>query len=184
MFDANGKVVKENELPNQQTVYSLTILERKKSDTPAGKYKRVYEKATKSEDGKSKARSYQGRTIVFERKDSEYWVGVVGKPPLDNKDLNELIEKANEDSPSAIEGDKAITPTKPVAVGDHWTIDPKAIGSLLKNFSLDPKESRAEAKLIKVYTKGKIQFGVLEVNIKLAVKGIDGGPRFDPSAIM
>src|SRR5438093_10529147 len=53
-FSADGKLLKEVKPKSKETVYTLTILERQKSDARAGKYKRVYEKATEAEEGKSR----------------------------------------------------------------------------------------------------------------------------------
>jgi hypothetical protein len=179
IFDADGKLLNEAPAKGLERAYALTVLTRK-GNAPPEKYKRVYTKATETQGGKARALSYQGRTVVFEKKGGTFRVGVVGAPPLDEKDLDKLIEKANDDTDGL--QDRLITPTKAVAVGDRWAIDPKAFEALLKGAEVDLKASRAEGKLVKAYTKGKSQFGVIEVNLKLAVKRLDKDVPFDPPA--
>jgi hypothetical protein len=136
-FDPDGKLVNEVKPKIREKVYSITVLARKKSDAPAEKFTRVYEKATETENGKSKTLSYQGRTVVFELKEGKYWVGVVGKPPLDEKDLDEFIEKANHYPSGDADFDKAMMPAKPVTVGDRWTADPKPFEDVLRDIGPD-----------------------------------------------
>jgi hypothetical protein len=181
-LNADGKLLFEEKAKSRETVYALTVLKRKKDAVDPDRYKRVYEKATETQADKTRTFSYQGRTVVFERKGSEYRVGVVGKPPLDDKDLDKFIEKANDDTPSSAAVDRAIVPTRAVAVGDRWKIDPKMLGGLPKDARLDLKASSAEGKLVKVYPKGKSQFGVIEVNFKQAVQGFGQEMKFDPPA--
>jgi hypothetical protein len=182
-MDASGKLLNEIKPKTKEAVYTQTILERKKGNEPTHKFKRVYEKATEAEEGKTKTFSYQGRTVVFERKDGKYWVGVAGKQPVEAKDLDTLIEKANDEPGRGAERDKAITPAKAVAVGDSWSVDPKVVGGVPKDAELDPKASNAEAKLVRVYMKGKSQFGVIEIKTKLAVKAIGKDFLFSTPAV-
>jgi hypothetical protein len=184
LLDPKGKLHKKEIADGWESVYALTILQRKKSDGPAEKYKRVYEKATEMEEGKTRTLSYQGRTVVFERQGGVCRVGVAGKPPLKEQDLDRLIRRANANLSRAIDEDRAMTPTRAVAVGDRWTIEPKAIQSLSKGGELDLKASRAEARLVKVYKKGKGLFGVIEIDVKLVLKGIPPEIKFDPPCVM
>jgi hypothetical protein len=182
-LDQGDKPVNEIKPKTRELAYTQTILEREAGDAPAKKYKRSYEKATETEGGKTQKKSYQGRTLVFERKEGEIRAGVVGTPPLEDEDLDELIDKLNDRSSNPAEEDKALIPAKAVGVGERWAIDPKVIGSFLKDCDLDPKASRAEAKLLKVYTKNGSQFGVIEIDMKLAVRGMLKRIKFDPPAL-
>jgi len=55
-----------------------------------GRNIRAFEKATETKGGKTRTFSNQGRTVVFELKKDKYWVGVVGKPDLDQEDLEKF----------------------------------------------------------------------------------------------
>jgi hypothetical protein len=182
--DPDGKLLNEVKPKSREEVYTQTTLQRTKSDAAAEKFKRAYEKAVGTEDGKTFKRSYQGRTVVYERRQGKYWIGVVGKPPLEKKDLDHLFEELSGSGPSSAEGDKAITPDKPVAVGDRWPVNPKILGSIFKGSVLDAEATQGEASLIKVYTKGKSQFGVIEVNVKFTMKGFGPALRLDPPIIL
>jgi hypothetical protein len=182
-IDAKGKAQEEVAANSSETVYALTVLARKKGAEPPEKYTRAYVKATETDGGKTRAFSYQGRTVVFEKKDGKYRVGVVGKQPLDEEDLERLIEKANDGPDKEVVFDRAITPDRAVAVGDRWPVDPVALTSRM-GLVLDRKASRADAKLVKAYRKGKSQFGVIQVEVKLAVKEVAREARFDPPAVM
>jgi hypothetical protein len=176
VFDAADNLLKEDRPGPMEKAYTLTILERG-AGSEMQKYLRAYDKATETKGDKTKVFSYQGRTVVFERKKDKYWVGVVGQPPLDPADLEKLIQKANDRGPDM---DKVMAPPAPVAVGDSWKPDLKLWAEQSKQFDFELKDSKAEVKLLKVYTKGKSRFGILEFSMNLAVKGFGPGmPPFD-----
>ena len=113
----------------QETEYSLTVHRREKTDET---FTRTYRTATRSEDGETKIHSYQKRTIVFVRKDGVTRVGAVGSPPLDDEDLNTLIDKPNAKSPSKEEWGRAVSPTGTVALNASWDVDPIIAGMVPK----------------------------------------------------
>ncbi len=180
----DGKLVKEELPKGHERAYALTVLVGKKGDAPPEKFKRVYTKATETQGGKTRALSYQGRTVVFEKKDgipSGFGVDVVGAPRLDDRDMSKLSYNANNDTKGL--QDRAIIPAKAVAVGESWAIDLKAVKASFGGPGLNLKASRAGAKLVKAYKKGKSQFGVIEVELKLVVGNLGGSIQFDPPAI-
>lgn len=185
LVSPDGKILNEVK-PNKgrELAYSLTILSKGKGTGPAQQFKRVYDTATETEEGKRKTLSYQRRIIVFDWSEGTYRIGVVGKPPLDGKDLDDVLKKANDNATAQVDGDRAITPAKQVALNQTWTVDPMAIQGLMKEIELDPKKSRAQAKLVKVYSKGKSQFGVIEVDFQLAVKALPPIIKFNSPATM
>jgi hypothetical protein len=93
-FDPDGKLLFEQKKEGHETFYRVTILERDKDGKPT-KFVRVYDKASEKEDGKTKTFSYQGRTVLFEKKDGKFRVGVAGDPPLDAKDVEKLLKDVN-----------------------------------------------------------------------------------------
>ena len=169
-FDAAGKL---NEYPStsDDKVYTETVLEQGPKEGSAAKFTRTFEKATETKGDKSRPFSYQGRTVVFERKKNKWWVGVVGKPNLDPEDLASFLERENTEQPSMR---ALVTPTGPVAVGDRWNISLKLLAAHFTSVEFNPKESKAECRLVKVYEKDKSRFGVLEVTMHLAIKGLAG----------
>lgn len=166
--DADGNVLakKDKDTNASDEVYTETVLE--KGDDRSRKFKRVYQKATRTADGRTTARSYEGRTVVFELKGDKYAVTVEGDKPLDKADLAELTRKANEDSQAQ---EQVFLPKKAVKVGDSWKIDYKELARAYgTQGNLDPENTSGGAKLVKVYEKDGKQFGVIELKLKL-------GPR-------
>jgi len=165
--DADGNVIKdEKHTETTFEEYTETVL-AKGAKFPT-KYKRTYEKATRTRDGKATTRSYEGRTLLFEKKDDKFIVIAEGDKPLDKNDLEELTKKANEREEDK---DDLLLPKKPVAVGDTWKIDTKdLIRSFGKETNLDPDTTSAEAKLVKAYRKDGSQFGEIVMTMKLGFK--------------
>ena len=175
--DAAGKLLDEEKLSEtSEEVHTETVLE--KGDKQPRKFKVNYEKASLTKGGMAVARSYQGRTILFELKDGKYQATAEGQPALLAKDLEELAKKATDHLKSPDE--ELFMPGKPVNVGDSWTIDSKVLAALdfTKEAELDTAKSKAEAKLVKAYIKNGKQFGVIAVDMKLLLKAV--GPfKFD-----
>jgi hypothetical protein len=185
-FDANNKLIFERKPEGDVIAYRVTVLDRD-TDGRATRYIRVYEKATETADGKATTLSYQGRTVLFEKVDGKFRIGVVGEPPLIAKDSDKLYEKANKKS----RGDallRHLSPGKSVKVGDSWTIPIKPLAeSMIEDSTIDLEKSSATAKLVNVYKMGKSQFGTFDVSIKFTIKAEkDDGETvtFDPPGLM
>jgi hypothetical protein len=182
--DADGKVLMENKIDTViEKEYTEKVLVQEKDDKRPKKYTQTYKKAVVTNEGKKKELSYQGRTIIYEIKDGKYEVTAEGDPALDKEDLNALKKEANNED--AKELDEALIPKKAVKVGESWTLDQK---KLLKAFGagsdVDASKSKAEATLTKAYKKNGKQYGIIDLNLKLAVKSMQGGLKFDPPAMM
>lgn len=174
--DAAGKVLKEDKNQEvKETTYTVTTLE--KGDKRPAKFKRVYETATVKQGNQSKTKSYSGKTVVFELKDGKYDIAIEGGGALDAKDLKDLGEEVNKP-----EMEEAFLPKKPVKVGESWDMDAKLVGEAMGSMELDLEKTKATAKLAKVYSKDGKQFGVIDLNLKLAVKGMNE-LKFDPPAV-
>lgn len=136
----------------------------------ATKFLRSYKKASYSKDGKNLTRSYGGRTLLFEKKDGQYRIGVVGKADLAADDISNLADVVNQ------KGDwdaivAWLAPGRPVKVGEEWKLDPKTVLADVTDYKLDPAKSTITAKLTKVLQKEKSQFGIIEVEAKIAAIG-------------
>jgi hypothetical protein len=168
-FDTEGKLLLEQKKEGNESTYRVTILGRDK-DGKATKKVRVYEKATEKEDGKSKTFSYQGRTLVIEKVDGKDRIGVVGEPPLDPKDVEKLYKDLDKKSETKAILDN-LSPGKPVKVGDSWPVPVKPISEALDDMPVDLAKSSVAAKLVKVYSKGKSQYGTFELTMKFVLSG-------------
>jgi len=169
ILDVDGKASDLGKSKLEDLVFTETILDRDDTKKKVTKFVRVYEKAKITEAGKTRPLSYEGRTLVFERsKDGVFFIGVVGKPLADRSDLNELIVEENQVEVDQDTREKALFPSKPVAVGETWKLDLKLIAEQMK-LDCDIKASQGEGKLVKVEMRGNSLIGVLEFTLKLAV---------------
>jgi len=159
-------------------VYTETVLEN--GDKVPNKYKRTYEKATRKVDSKTEARSYEGRTLVFEKKDGKYTVTPEGDKPVSKEDLAGLTRKANANSGAQ---DEVFLPSKPVKVGDSWKIEGKKIVEAFSG-DWDAEKSGGEAKLTKVYQKDGHQFGTIVLMVKMEPGKLPKGVTFEKPPVM
>jgi hypothetical protein len=184
-FQPPGKLLFEQKKEGSETSYRDTVLERDK-DGKATRFVRVYDKASEQEDGKMKTFSYQGRTVLFEKKDGKFRLGVAGEPPLDAKDVEKLLKDVNKkgDANALL---RHLPPKKSVKVGDSWSVPPLPVAESMDDMPIDPEKSSITAKLVKVYTKGKSQFATFEIALKMALtsKTEDGTEMtFDPGSTL
>ena len=157
----------------------MTVLA--KGDKHPAKYKQIYEKASQTAAGKKTPQPYEGRTLVFELKDSKYQVTAEGKPDLPAPMLDMLAQKASAELNKPTEAE-TFQPKNPVKVGDSWTLYSKTLAASFGDIGdVDPANAKGQAKLTKVYQKDGKQFGVIDISIKFPVKS--AGPlKFDPPA--
>jgi hypothetical protein len=168
LTDGEGNVLEAAKKTTEAVaeVYTETVLEM--GDKAAKKYKRTYEKATRTRDGKAEARSYEGRTLLFEEKDGKYTVTAEGGKPISKEDLDELTYKAND---AGAARDEALLPGKPIKVGDSWKVGGKELARAFEKSwdgKMDPDRSSATGKLVKVYKQDGHPFGVIEMALALA----------------
>jgi len=182
ILDGDGKAVQEVKVSEEkEEVYTRTVLER--GDKKPKKYKKTFEKAVRTADGKPTTLPYQGRTVVYELKDGKYQASAEGAPELEKHVLDELTKAESNGSPDVYD---VLLPKKPVGVGDKWTLAGKDIarGFADENvMTLDPEQTRGDARLTKAYQKDGHQFGVIEITLKLAITG-NNGVTFDPPGTM
>lgn len=161
----DGKNLKEEKSTDVEEVeYTETVLE----DGPKRpkKFERHYTKAVKGKKGNAKERSYEGKTVLFEREGDKYVVKAKDKS-VTEKDLAELAQQVNR------KGDEQISlllPKKAVEINQTWQVEKKGLITLLgkemeKMAKLD--QATATGKLVKAYQKGQQQWGVIELTISM-----------------
>jgi hypothetical protein len=178
--DADGKTTGQKRTIETEEVYTETVLEG--GDKKPRKFKRSYEKASQTADGKTVALPHQGRTVLFELKDGKYQATAEGTPALDRGLIAFLAGKADATGESA---DDLFLPRKPVKAGDRWAVEGKALAEDFARTGamvIDPDKSKSEVTLTKVYDKDGKRFGVLEVRTALAIKQAMGLTFATPAA--
>ncbi len=167
-----GKVVNdETTAETKEEAYTATATGREKGAKRPSAYKRTYTKAQVTKGGKTEVASYQGRTVLFNKRGGKYEVTVEGAPALAGKDLKALIKDAN--SSKDDDDVSVLLPTKAVEVGDTWTIGGKAVAKLGID-QLNADKTKGQGKLLKAYRKDGKQFGVLEFRVRLIMKDQKG----------
>jgi hypothetical protein len=168
---ADKKVVEDKTTKETKVeVFTATVLAQPKGEQRPTKYKWAFTKATTTKNKKAQTHSYEGRTVVFERIDGKFEVSVEGEKALAAKDVADLTKRANKKDGDSIQD---LVPSKPVAVGESFKIDSKAIAKLPLD-DLDAAKSSGEGKLVKVYRKNGQQWGIVTLNLRLALKEADG----------
>jgi hypothetical protein len=184
IFDPDGKLLMENK-PDEakEEIYTQKVLIQEKGDKRPQKYTKTFKKAVAIGNGTEKQLSYHGCTIVFELKDGKYQVAVEGDKAVTKKDLDALAKQANDQDAKTM--DELLLPKTAVKLKEPWKLDVKNLAKLFgAGAKVDVEKSKAEAQLLKAYKKDGKQFGVIELSIKLAIKGLPGGIEFDPPATM
>lgn len=159
------KVLKEEKSTDvEQVEYTETVLEA--GPKRPKKFERHYTKALKGKKDAAKERSYEGKTILFEREDDKYVVKAKDKG-VSEKDLAELAQQVNRKGDEKI---NLLLPKKAVEVDQPWQVEKKGLIALLgkemeKIANID--KATATGKLVKVYTKDKHQWGVIELMIRM-----------------
>ena len=174
--DTNGNLLKEQtEKKGDVSVYRQTNLERKGDQRPT-RVKRKYDKATVTKDGETTSLPYEGKTVLIEKKGDRYLFRIEGDEELTGeaaKELNEEFNKKGELDDKALE--KLLLPGKAVKVGEEWKIDVATVSKAFQeegSLEVVPEKTRGTGKLLRVYTKGGRQFGVIRLHLDLALKSV------------
>lgn len=173
VLDADGKPLRPGERREKGREEEFTETLLAKSGPRPTKFKRVYEKATELTAGNWAPRSFQGRTMLFEWQNDRYRVTPEDKGALPKADLAELTDRAGLETEHSLNG--AVTPDRRVKINDTWEVDLRPFAAHLgQDSTFDPKQSKGEARLVRVYARDGRQFGVLDIDLRLMVVGLRG----------
>jgi hypothetical protein len=174
--DNNGNLVKEQkENKGDVNVYLQTVLERKGNKRPT-KMTRKYEKATVTKDGTTTKLSYEGKTVLIEKKGDRYVFRVEGGEELtgeDAKELNKEFNKKGEIDEKALE--ELLLPGKAVKVGEEWKLDVSKVSKAFEEdgaLEIVPEKTKGTGKLLRAYKKDGRQFGVIQLRLDMALKSV------------
>ena len=172
----DGQVLREDqEKRTTRQAYQETILERPGPDQRATRLERAYTRAVETVGDAGHTLSYQGQTVVIERKGGTYRF-TVGPKELPARDAALLHRSFNQGGADAAELAKRMSPPRPVRVGQTWQIDWRPLPGLLlfgrdQDVGVDASTATATGKLLRAYTKGGRQFGVLDFHVELPLTG-------------
>jgi hypothetical protein len=153
------------------------ILEKAVGQRPT-KLSRTYDKAEAKLGDMTQSFAYAGKTVLIEKSGDAYNFSIDGKN-LEGKDAGTLPKDFDPKRPSEEESEKLFLPGKPVAEGEAWTVDAKALLTSLsgkeqavKTFDLD--KAKAGGKLVKVYKKDGAKYGVIDFEVNTPIKEFAG----------
>jgi hypothetical protein len=160
---AGNKVLEQKEKISKTNVYTETILEKKEGDDKATSLKRVYEKARGvGKDGKEEIKSYEGKTVLIEKKGDKYVFSIEGGKEITGKDAEDLDKSFNKEKGlSDAEMEKYLLPAKAVKSGDTWKVDAKSLmkdlGKSDKDITIafDDDKTEGYGKLLEAYSQSR-----------------------------
>ena len=161
----------EEEKKTLKSAYTEEVVEKPEGARKPTKLKRTYTVAERVKDGEAEKLPYHGKTVVIEKKGGGYVFTVDGKE-LAEEDAEELAEEFDPDKDIPLENEDFL-PGKPVKLNETWTVDAAKIAMAFDAagpLALRPEKTRITGKLTKVYEKGGKTFGVIELDLTLAVK--------------
>lgn len=160
--------------------YTEQIVEMPADAPGPTKVTRIY-KVAKKTDFKSKqlkSSSFEGKTLVLEKKGGKYQSLVDGKE-VEAFELFKLDgELKGSDDKKMLD---ILLPTQPVKVGDTWNISSQKLledMKLPKSTVVDESKSKLTGKLARVYAQDGKQRGVIELDVRIEVKP-DGKDKKD-----
>jgi hypothetical protein len=160
----NNVLKEEKKVEESEKQYVEKALAANDKGQPT-KFSRAYSKALKGDEGNLDKLSYDGKTIVFERKNGKFEASALGGD-VEEKDINELLKSVNN------KDDAGFAPKNAVKVGDTWTLPKEALGSFLGELKdgADFDKFKGQGKLVKAYMKDGKQWGTLDIALAVPVK--------------
>lgn len=166
---------KTDEIPTaRKEAFTEEVLEKAVGDKKPTKLSRAYAAAEKTVKGQTSKESYNGQTVLIEKKGEKYELSVGGKA-LKESDAPDLYKKFNKKDETQ---NQDFLPTEAVKVGAGWKVAAEKAERLFKSMGddklkVDVKKSSIEGKLLKAYKKDGAQFGVIELTLTVVITDID-----------
>lgn len=165
-----GMASKEEEKAGSKLTYTDEILARGDKDPKPTKLKRTYESAEQTVRGEKVDLGLKGKAVLIEKGKDEYTFTVEGGKL--SKEAAELLGKEfnKKDEPDL---EELLVPKKAVKVGDTWEVDVTAVAGMFGDqMSVDKEKAKATGKLVKVYDKDKVKYGVIEFTSELPIQSV------------
>jgi hypothetical protein len=179
-IDTEGNILDEQKpVEESEEVYRLSVLED--GSPHPRRYQQSFGKAVTGNGKRSQSRGYQNETVTYELTDGKYQVQLGAKADVTQSERAALASRANGDIEAPL--DDIFQPGKAVKVGEAWEVSGKLLNRGFGHLGkLDMDRTRGEARLIKAYTRGGKQFGVIVIDLILAYSNMDQ-VKFNPPAI-
>jgi hypothetical protein len=165
------KIADQKQTTSKVFVYQETTLEKPDGAKRAANLKRSYEKARTKTGDKEETLSFEGKTVLIEKKGDKYCFSIEGGKELDAKEAVVLDAEFNK---AADVDMRRLQPDKPVKINESWKLDTDPIIKDLmrgdESITFDAANSEATAKLLEVYEKDGRKYGKIVFHIRLPIK--------------
>jgi hypothetical protein len=175
-FTIGGKAEKKSVDSTKSILYVTEIVAGGTGDEPPVKLLRTYEKYDLSKGPKPGMAAPPLKTpILIEKKDGKYTYTVDGKPV--EKGVAALLDAEFAKTKSDFKGEDFL-PKGPVKPGDTWKPDIAKFAKALAEEKLVPdvEKSSIVCKLVSSSKKNGNVYGVVELKMDIAIKGLEGQP--------
>ena len=158
-----------------ELVYTEETVARPAGAKRPTKLVRTYATAEETHDGLSKTLPYLGKAVTIETGDKAFTFTADGAVlgDADAKAVAADLDRAADDPWRPTN----LVPAKPVRVDDEWALDAAKLTAAYGadgKITFDRAKTTATGRLTKAYRKASVQYGVIEVKVKLAPTELAG----------
>jgi hypothetical protein len=175
VVDPDGKkIADQKQKTGKVFVYQETTLERPEGAKQAASLKREYEKARTKTGDKEETLSYEGKTILIEKKGDKYRFSIEGGKELAAEEAVDLDAEFNK---AADVDMRRLQPDKAVEINESWKLDANPIIKDLmrgdESITFDAAKSEATGKLLEVYEKDGRKYGKIVFHLSFPIKELN-----------
>ncbi|HYT92018.1 MAG TPA: hypothetical protein VEL76_25105 [Gemmataceae bacterium] len=155
--------------------YRETVLEQPEGEPLPARLQRRYDKAAQTIDGKTGSFPFEGKTVLIEKKDTQYVFKIEDGDELKAPDAGPLLEEFGPSGGKKFEMENRLLPGKAVRPGATWSPD---LGAFIKQleasskWEVDAGKTTGKVKLLRLFKKDGRQFGVLDVHLQFVPRTI------------
>jgi hypothetical protein len=169
-FTLDGKPMTEKGVKVTTLKYREEMLEKEEGKRPS-RSKLTYDKAEVKKDDKATTLGVEGKTVLMQRKDGKNQYTFDDGKEVSKEDAAHLSHGKSERDDRTFE--QMLLPPGPVAVGESWKIDMKAVAKELTkdddSLTIDGDKAKGTGKLNKVSKKDGKLFGEITFELELPV---------------
>ncbi len=173
----NQVLVNRSHSISTHALYHEVILKHTAGKQKPEQLQRYYYKATSGINGKQEVLPYQKKYVLIARSNKGPFVFQIEKQGQLTGAAAHLLHKEF-NAHKAFDLQRMVLPDKQVRVNETWRLDIKDIASNWEKgtkMSVDLRRSTGVGKLVKVYTKEKHLFGVLQFHIEMPLLTLGEG---------
>jgi hypothetical protein len=168
--DPDGTKIQDNHgRSGEKMSYVETVLEK---EGKATRLSRQYDKARTISQGDERTHSFEGKAIFIQKKSDKYQFQFESGDELTADDQRPLNEEFNIGQSAILEEEieAAMSPPKPVKVGETWKIDADELLPGWNKIGVGTEGATATGKLLKVYEKAGHRYARFDILVEMPIK--------------